>query len=219
MAPRAGIAETDARTRLRDAALERFGRQGLHGTSTREIIADAGLRNPSAISYYFGSKVELIDELVREVNRDRSRIIQQQVALAEASEVPAPEQWVDIAIEAALGMLTSERDCLFVRVWSDRDAESPDAVEVFLAGDHPLAVAWRAAVARTFPDLPLAVSAARCVVLLRTLQFFAVRRARRILEGSPIPLKPDMDAARVFLRELGTSILTAPTTLTSVDLV
>jgi AcrR family transcriptional regulator len=219
MAIRAGVADTDARTRLREAALDRFGRQGLQGTSTREIIAAAGLRNPSAISYYFGSKANLIDELVREVNHDRSRIIQRQVAVASASPGPAPEQWVEVAIDAAIGMLESERSCLLVRVWADRDAEDPDAVDAFLAGDHPLAVAWREAVARTFPDLPLAVAAARSIVLLRMLQFFTVRRARRSLDGTPNPLEPDLGAARVFLRELGLNIVTPPTVLTPDDLV
>ena len=48
--------EPDARTRLREAALDLFGRQGVAATSTREILAAAGMRNPSAISYHFGSK-------------------------------------------------------------------------------------------------------------------------------------------------------------------
>src|SRR5262245_20611571 len=111
------------------------------------------MRNPSAISYYFGSKAELIDELIREVNVQQSRIIQRQVALVEGGAVPSPTEWAGVAIDAANGMLATERGCLLVRVWAERDDANPDSVERFLAGDHPVAIAWREAVARTFPDL------------------------------------------------------------------
>jgi AcrR family transcriptional regulator len=214
----ADLPSTDARTRLREAALDRFGRQGIAATSTREIIAEAGLRNPSAITYYFGSKAQLVDDLLREINHDRSRIIQQQVAMARESATPAPEKWVAIAVDAAISLLESERGCLLVRVWADRDAENPEAVEAFLAGEHPLAVAWREAVAATLPHLPPGIAVIRCTVLLRMLQFFAVRRARRMLEDPTAPIKPDIAAARAFLVELGLNVITPPTALSDADL-
>ena len=219
MATRAGIAETDARTRLREAALERFGRHGIQATSTREIIADAGLRNPSAISYYFGSKARLVEELVGEVNHDQSAIIQQQVALARQSPDPAPDQWAEIAVDAAIGLLETERGCLLVRVWAELDAEHPDAVEEFLGGDHPLAQAWREAVASTFPAIPPLVATARCIVLMRTLQFVTVRRAQRLLHGTARSPLHRAAAGRAFLLELSRNILTGPTSLEPGDLV
>lgn len=211
--------ETDARTRLREAALQRFGRQGVRGTSTREIIADAGLRNPSAITYYFGSKAGLVEDLVREVNLERSAILQHQVALAEAMATPSPEAWAATAVDAANGMLATERGCLLVRVWAERDESDPDAVETFLAGDHPLATQWRRCVAATFPALPPRVAVARNVVVLRTLQWLTVRRARRSL-GTERPrwhLEPA--ATRPFVFELVLNILTPPTSIADADLV
>jgi AcrR family transcriptional regulator len=215
--PGAGITEqeTDARTRLREAALEQFGRRGLQATSTRDIIKAAGLRNPSAISYYFGSKARLVDDLIREVNRDQSAIIQQQVALVRDTAAPAPERWCEIAVDAACRLLATERGCLLIRLWADRDDEQPEAVEEFLAGGHPLAGAWRDAVAATFPDLPHDVAIARCVVQLRTLQFLTVRRARGLLGGAvPSPVTETM-ASRAFLLELSRNILRPPTLLTA----
>jgi AcrR family transcriptional regulator len=201
----------DARTRLREAALERIGRCGLHATSTREIIADAGLRNPSAITYYFGSKAQLVDDLVREVNGDESRIIQGQVALAAGDEPPSPEAWVGLAVDASIHLLSSERGCLLVRVWAEQDALQPEAVEQFLGSEHALAQAWRAAVLRTFPGLPPVIAIARNLIVLRTLQWMTVRRAGRVLAGTQEPWPDDPEGLRSFVLEIALNILTGPT--------
>jgi AcrR family transcriptional regulator len=212
------LVEPDARTRLREAALERFGRQGVQRTSTREIIADAGLRNPSAITYYFGSKAELVEDLIREINVDRSAIIQRQVELAQRPGRTAPHDWAATAIDAAQSLLESPRGRLLIRVWAEHDDLNPDAVEEFLAGDHGLARSWRAAVATTFPDLPPVVAIARNVMVLRTLQWITVRRARRIVEGGQPPWPTDPASTRPFLIELVLNILTPATTLTDEQL-
>jgi len=208
------VTERDARTRLREAALDRIGRQGVRGTSTREIIAAAGLRNPSAITYYFGSKASLVEDLLREVNLDQSAIIQQQVALADQSPPPTPAQWAALAVDAANGLLTSERGCLLIRLWADHDEENPDAVEQFLASAHPLARQWRRAVAHVFPELPRLVATARNVIVLRTLQWITVRRARRLLSGEQPSWPTDPAGTRSFLLELTLNILTPQTDLT-----
>jgi AcrR family transcriptional regulator len=203
--------EPDARTRLREAALDRIGRCGLHATSTREIIAAAGLRNPSAINYYFGSKANLVADLVAEVNGEESRIIQRQVALAAGAEPPTPEEWAGVAIDAAIHLLSSERGCLLIRVWAAQDALQPDAVEQFLEGEHPLAVAWRAAVERTFPDLPPRIATSRNLIVLRTLQWMTVRRAGRALESGEHPWTEDPLMVRMFVLEIVLNILTPAT--------
>ena len=184
-----------------------MGRQGVHGASTREIIADAGLRNPSAITYYFGSKAELVEDLMLEINRERSAIIHQQVALASKPQPPAPEQWAATAVDAANGLLATVRGCLLVRIWAERDEMEPDAVEDFLSGDHPLACSWRHAVAKTFPDLPPTVAVARNVVVLRTMQWITVRRARRYLGESRPSGHRGPATTRPFLLEVMLNIL------------
>ncbi|MGZ6975479.1 MAG: TetR/AcrR family transcriptional regulator [Acidimicrobiia bacterium] len=136
-------AKLDARTRLREAALDRFGRKGVGRTSTREIIAASGMRNPSAINYHFGTKDELVEDLMREVNVERSAIIRRQVALARQASPPTIEEWAGAAVDAATGLLATERGCLLISVWADQDEANPDAVEQFLRGHHPLARAWR----------------------------------------------------------------------------
>lgn len=210
--------EQNARTRLREAALERFGRQGVHATSTREVIADAGLRNPSSITYYFGSKANLVEDLIREVNIDRSAIIQRQVNLGQGPTPPTPEAWAATAVDAAHGLLDTERGCLLIRVWAEHDELNPDAVEEFLAGEHRLAREWRIAVARTFSNLSPVVAIARNVIALRTLQWIMVRRARRLVAGTRPSWSVEPDATRPFLIELVLNMLTPPTSLTDEQL-
>lgn len=60
--------ETDivsgTRERLLDAAEHLFARGGIAGVATREIVESAGQRNVSSISYHFGSRENLLVELL-----------------------------------------------------------------------------------------------------------------------------------------------------------
>jgi AcrR family transcriptional regulator len=212
-------AETaDTQSRLREVALDLFGRQGINATSTREIIAAAGMRNPSAITYYFGSKANLVDVLTQEVNGNNSALLQQHVALANQAQPLAPEAWAAIGVDFVINLMSSERGCYLIRVWGEHDDLDPDRVERFLAGDHPLAAAWRDAVMRTFPDLPALVTIARNVVVIRTLQWITIRRARRLIDNSQHRWRSGVEDLRPFLLELSLNILTGPTTITDADL-
>jgi AcrR family transcriptional regulator len=208
----------DTRSRVREAALDLFGRSGINDTSTREIIKAAGLRNPSAITYYFGSKAALVEDLVREVNGTQSALLQRHVSLASGPEPLSPAAWAAIGVDFVMDLMGNERGCNLVRVWSEHDDLDPDRVERFLAGDHPLAKAWRDAVRRTFPDLPPLVGIARNVVVIRTLQWMTVRRARRLVDDSMHVWRTGMGDLRPFMLELSLNILTGPTRLTDSDL-
>ncbi|HEY3722921.1 MAG TPA: TetR/AcrR family transcriptional regulator [Acidimicrobiia bacterium] len=208
----------DTRSRLRDAALDLFGRQGVGDTSTREIIKAAGLRNPSAITYYFGSKSDLVDDLVREVNSTQSALLQRHVALASQPEPLTPEAWATIGVDFVLDLMSTERGCHLVRVWADWDDMDPDRVERFLAGRHPLAEAWRTSVFRTFPELSPLVAIARNVIVIRTLQWITERRARLLVDASET-WRSGVGDLRPFMLELSLNILTGPTHLTDEDLV
>jgi AcrR family transcriptional regulator len=208
----------DTRSRLREAALERFGRNGINDSSTREIIKAAGLRNPSAITYYFGSKAELVEDLVREVNGTQSALLQRHVSLALGPEPLSPSAWAAIAVDFVMDLMDTERGCHLARVWGEHDDLDPDRVERFLAGSHPLAKDWRRAVGRTFPDLAPLVAIARNVVVIRTLQWMTVRRARRLVDDSMHVWQTGMGDLRPFMLELSVNILTGPSDLTDADI-
>jgi AcrR family transcriptional regulator len=208
----------DTRSRLREVALDLFGRQGIHATSTREIIKAAGMKNPSAITYYFGSKAKLVVDLTREINDSQSAMLQQHVAYVSGTTTPDPAVWAAIGVDFVIRLMSTERGCRLIRVWGEYDELDPDRVEQFLAGSHPLAAAWRDAVTTTFPDLSPLVAIARNVVVIRTLQWITIRRARRLVDDSKHRWHSGVEDLRPFLLELSINILTGPTTLTGEDL-
>src|ERR1700722_15427950 len=53
----------ETQDKILDTAERLFGDQGYAGTSLRQIIAEAGV-NLAAIHYHFGSKEELLDQVV-----------------------------------------------------------------------------------------------------------------------------------------------------------
>lgn len=214
------MAESEARTRLRDAALELFGRHGVQATSTRAILDAAGMRNPSAISYHFGSKADLVDDLVTEVLTDGWPLVQMQIDLAKDG-APSVADWAGVAADSAARLVSTERGCLFARLlWEWDCVLQPDAFEEFLASGHPVAIDWQKAIEVTFPDLPPIVAVGRNLVMIRMVEWLIARRAAKVLSGKPAPaLKVSSpEVLRGALFELSLALLTAPTTLIADDL-
>lgn len=58
--------EETSRERLKQTALELFARSGVDGVSVRDIVSTAKMRNGASLHYYFGSKENLVRELVLE---------------------------------------------------------------------------------------------------------------------------------------------------------
>lgn len=214
------MAESDARTRLRNAALELFGRQGVQATSTRAILEAAGMRNPSAVSYHFGSKAGLVDDLVTEVLTDGWPLLELQIDLAQ-SGAPSVEDWAGVAADSAAELVATERGCLLARLlWEWDCVLHPDAFEEFLASGHPVAIDWQKAIEVTFPNLPPIVAVGRNLVMIRMVEWLISRRAAKTLSGKPAAaLKVSSVAVlRGALFELSLALLTAPTTLIADDL-
>lgn len=213
------MSDVDARTRLREAALQLFGRQGVRDTSTREILTAAGLKNPSAITYHFGSKAELVEDLVGELYGGQTPVLQRQIALA-SGPPPTIETWTALAVDSAADLISTERGCLLARIWWEYDGFlHPDVFEEYLAGGNPTTVQWLDGVASTFPDLPRNVAVAKNVTMLRTLEWMIARRASRLLTGQPSRALrvDDHGTFRRLMQEVALGILTAPTTLKDED--
>jgi AcrR family transcriptional regulator len=76
---------TDTKQKILDAAERLIAEQGYAATSLRQIIAEAGV-NLASVHYHFGSKEELLDELVmckaNPVNEKRLELLEHVVAAA-----------------------------------------------------------------------------------------------------------------------------------------
>jgi AcrR family transcriptional regulator len=92
---------TGTQAKILDTAERLFGEQGYAATSLRHIIAEAGV-NLAAIHYHFGSKEELLDQLVMRragpVNEERLALLDR----FEAEAGAAPPQ-VEKVLHAFLG--------------------------------------------------------------------------------------------------------------------
>jgi AcrR family transcriptional regulator len=214
-------ATPDVRTRIREVALDLFGRQGVRETSTRQILNAAGLRNPSAISYHFGSKAELVDDLVNELIGGTAPVLQLQVELAREGGPPSVEAWAAVAVDSAVELVSTERGCLHARLWWEYDGYlQPAALEQFLASDNHVAIEWIDAASATLPQLPRYIAVARNITMFRTLEWMIARRAARVLTGTPSPalVIQTPAALRTLLLEVTIGILAQPTTLTAADI-
>jgi len=67
--PAPGPATRPTRDRILEAALDRFGTQGVPGTSLDEIAADAGVRKQTVL-YWFDSKDDLLGAVIAAVAAD-----------------------------------------------------------------------------------------------------------------------------------------------------
>ncbi len=215
------MVEDDARSRIREVALERFGRQGIRETSTRQILKAAGMKNPSAITYHFGSKAKLVENLVAELIDTEAPVLRNQIELASRPDPPTIEAWAAVAVDSATRLISTERGCLLARLWTEyHNALYPDVFETFLASGTPLATQWVDAVGRTFHDLTPRMAITRNLIMLRTLEWMITRRASRLLADKFAPAMRMDDPASFnrLMLEVAVGILAAPTILSDEDI-
>jgi len=69
------MSQQETKQRIMDAAVRIFSRKGFSNTTMRQITAEAGV-NLAAVNYHFGSKENLIEEILKNhvvpLNRERS---------------------------------------------------------------------------------------------------------------------------------------------------
>ncbi|HEY3724635.1 MAG TPA: TetR family transcriptional regulator [Acidimicrobiia bacterium] len=211
------MAEPDAKSRLYEAALDLMGRKGIEATSTREILGAVGIKNPSAISYHFGSKAGLVDAMAAELASGQYPILGRQTALAGGLEMPTATEWVAPVVDTAIELAASERGCLLARVWWEFDGYlRPQSLEGFVSSANPIAVAWRDAIACVFPHLPPQIGLARNITFLRTVGWMLARMAQINLASDPFIVRKHT-RFRLWLEEIGVTLLSSPTHLVDED--
>lgn len=134
-----------ARERLLSAALELFGEHGWHGTSVRDIARAAGL-NVALISYHFGGKEQLYQELLRTM---MGRILHKEEIAAVMKEI---SQWDGIPLPPAeakkllsmllramlLAQLNTRKTLLVVRIIVREQTQPTSGFEILYQGGMEL---------------------------------------------------------------------------------
>ena len=101
------------------------------------------MKNPSAITYHFGSKAELVADLVRELYRTQAPVLQLQIDLAEAPAPAAPRR-VGRYCGEFIGRSHHDRTGLppRPRLVGVRRLRQPDVFEEYLASGNATSVRW-----------------------------------------------------------------------------
>jgi AcrR family transcriptional regulator len=92
-----------AAAQLKAVALRLFADRGVDGVTVREIAAAAGQKNHGAVGYYFGSKEQLVRELVIDGAVEMDRLRNAELDRLEAAGGPiSVRQVVDVLIRPAV---------------------------------------------------------------------------------------------------------------------
>ena len=143
----------DTKQKILDSAERLFGDQGYGATSLRQIIAEAGV-NLAAIHYHYGSKEELLDQVVLRkadpVNRERVETLDRLEAEA-AGQPVATEKVIEAFMLPAMSRVAANPQ--FAKLFGRLLGEG---LMPTLAEKHFRSVASRfmEALARSLPELP-----------------------------------------------------------------
>ena len=142
----------DTKQKILDAAERIFAEQGYGAVSLRQIIADAEV-NLAAIHYHFGSKQELLDEVIMRragpVNRERL------ARLDRLEAQPGAQPAVEQVLEAFLMPMAevAENHPGFPKLMGRMQAEGI-LTEVIARNFQPILGRFIAAIRKAVPDLP-----------------------------------------------------------------
>ncbi|KQT33476.1 hypothetical protein ASG29_05365 [Sphingomonas sp. Leaf412] len=171
--PRGG----STRNELKRAARRLFAERGIAAVGMREVVEAAGQRNAAAVHYYFGSK----DDLLRELLIDGADLIDaRRRAMFDAAEADGPPSLRDVVRANVLPCLdlggdTGEAETYFrfiVNVQNERRALFHDAVS-----DHsPGYARYRAHVQRLLAPLSAATINQRLLFAALSLQTLLAAR-------------------------------------------
>ncbi len=142
----------NTKEKILDAAERLIGDQGYASTSLRQIIAEAGV-NLAAIHYHFGSKEELLDEIIR---RKAGPVNEQRLALLDEAEreagrkAPPVERVLDAFLRPVFE--AKERNPQIVRVMGRMYSEGLMPL-ILVKHFQPVVVRFHEAMRRSLPHL------------------------------------------------------------------
>jgi len=205
MADRTRQDERVAATReaLLSAAERLFAERGVHAVANRQISEAAGQGNNAAVSYHFGTKVDLVRAIVRrhaeQIEGIRARL------LADIGDSVDLRDWVACAVRPttehleALGS-PSWYARFIAQVTADPALYAITAEEVSVTG--PSMHALQEGMNRCLPDLPVEVYAERAAMTRHLITQMAVERERALADNAPT-------YSRATWREVATGLIDA----------
>ena len=194
---------SDTRLRLIEAAEDLFARRGVHQATTREILAAAGQRNVSALTYHFGSRERLLWAILERHNEPLE--LGRRARLADPVEGMETRDLVSALVVPYAGCLDTDdgRDYLRIVVqlsdlfpmWRTPPVTAPHL-------NHVLEILERRARG------PAPVRRQRVVGMMMLMTTACAERARAVDEGGQTELDPDSFVSG--LTDMIVAVLEAP---------
>jgi AcrR family transcriptional regulator len=140
----------DTKHKILDAAERLISEHGCAATSLRQIIAEAGV-NLASVHYHFGSKDELLDEVVM---RKAGPVNLERLAMLDRAEQSRGGATLEQILEAFLAppFRTRGRSAQFVRLMGRLYGEGTMAL-IVKKHFHPVVERFQAALRRALPEL------------------------------------------------------------------
>jgi AcrR family transcriptional regulator len=200
---------TATRARLLAEAERLFADQGIWQASIGGIVAAAGQRNSSALTYHFGSREGALDRILAEhgapIDAHRGRLLADLGASLADTTIPAI---LDALVRPMTAHLDGERGRRYVRIVAQLSARFPTWRQDATTLDQPELVRALDVLALRPADLDPAIRSERLVAMMQLMTSSLAERARLIDEGAPPRL--DDRAYEVNLTDMLTGVLTAP---------
>jgi TetR/AcrR family transcriptional regulator, regulator of cefoperazone and chloramphenicol sensitivity len=194
---------SDTRLRLIEAAEDLFARHGVHQATTREILAAAGQRNVSALTYHFGSREQLLWAILDRHNEPLE--LGRRARLVDPVEGMETRDLVSALVVPYAGCLDTDDGRDYLRIvaqltdlfpmWRTPPVSAPDL-------NHVLEILERRARG------PAPVRRQRVVGMMMLMTTACAERARAVDEGAPTELDPDAFVSG--LTDMIVAVLEAP---------
>ncbi|MFD8377352.1 TetR/AcrR family transcriptional regulator [Streptomyces sp. NPDC059679] len=177
---------TATRVALLDAAERLFAERGVHAVANRQISEAAGQGNNAAVSYHFGTKVDLVRAIAR---RHAERVEVGRVRMLDAMGESADlRDWVACAVRP----VTEHLEALGAPSWYARFIAQVSAdpalravtVEEFAAGS-PSMRRLQEGLEGCLPDLPAEVHAERAAMTRHLIAQMSAERERALADNAP----------------------------------
>ncbi len=151
----------ETRSRILDAAEEQFMQHGFDGTSMRMVTREASV-NLAAVNYHFGSKEELMQEVLRRrlevINRERLRVLDEAEAKAKGKPLK-PSVIIDCFFGTLLRVAADQKAVggTFLRLLGRTINDPSQFIRTFMSTEYAdVLERYKEAMFRSLPNVPKA---------------------------------------------------------------
>lgn len=210
MATTASRRGDDTREAILGAAERLFAERGIGEVSNRQIAESAGQGNNTVVSYHFGSKAELIREIVRRHQRDVERRRRRMVAAL--PEGAGLREWMVCMVHPTAEHLAERRSPTWFARLSAQLVADP-RLRVLMEQDPQEAPSLHEVLARLDAfrprDMPHVVRRERDEILRQLVVHHYAQRERHVAAGEA-PARPTWPETAEGLVDVVTAMWSAP---------